>query len=249
MSSDELHHVAEAVRQVQIERAVMAGDLDAVIARAFEIGFGRDGLGVLPWIEQVGDDGALIVCPGGLVARSRSSHRCRFVSVDDVWVWDSGLLMREDKRSSPGVQDGFRAIAVLPAVDGIEIDVVTGRARAGGHTVEHVVSYEVRRGELVEVSQRRRGRPRDAMMTGHSGRDRRSTSRPPTNITAADPAKKQPNTSAPSANSSIRSVLNNASNEAAAMTRPAIRTLRRPARHLVDPARSVNNCASRSSRP
>ncbi len=35
--------MAEAVRQVQIERAIAAGDTDAIIARAFEVGFGRDG--------------------------------------------------------------------------------------------------------------------------------------------------------------------------------------------------------------
>lgn len=144
-----LHDVAEAVRQVQIERAIDAGDHDAIIANGFEVGFGRDGLGVLPWV-----DGEVIVCPGGLVAKSRTSHRCRFVSVDDVWVWDSGLLLREDKRSSPGAVDGFRAIALVPLVDGTALDVVSGRARAGGHSVEHVVSFEVRGGELVEVSQR-----------------------------------------------------------------------------------------------
>jgi hypothetical protein len=149
MTADELHNVAEAVRQVQIERAIASGDLDAVVARAFEVGFGRDGLGLTPWT-----DGDLIVCPGALVSKSRTSHRCRFVSVDDVWVWDSGLLMREDKRSSPGVDDGFRAIALVPVIDGMQLDVVTGRARAGGHAVDHVVSLEVRGGELVEVSQR-----------------------------------------------------------------------------------------------
>jgi hypothetical protein len=132
MSADELHTVAESVRQVQIERAITAGDHDAIILRAFEIGFGRDGLGVLPWV-----DGDVIVCPGSIITKSRTNHRCRFVSVDDVWVWDSGLLMREDKRSSPGTDDGFRAVA-LP----------------GGHQVDRVVSFEVRGGELVEVSQR-----------------------------------------------------------------------------------------------
>lgn len=110
-STDELHDLAEAVRQVHIERAVESGDHDAIIARAFEIGFGRDGLGVLPWI-----DGDVIVCSGGLVSKSRTSHRCRFVSVDDVWVWDSGLLLREVERSSAGAADG------LPC----------GRARSGG---------------------------------------------------------------------------------------------------------------------
>ena len=149
MRSDELHEMAEAVRQVQIERALDRGDHDAIIARAFEVGFGRDGLAEQPWIEA-----DVLVCPGGLISKSRSSHRCRFVSVDDAWVWDSGLLMREDKRSTPGAQDGFRAVALLPVVDGMEVDVVSGRARSTGHSVEHVVSYEVRGGELVEVSQR-----------------------------------------------------------------------------------------------
>lgn len=149
MTSDELHHLAEAVRQVQIERAIRSGDHDAVITRAFEIGFGRDGLGVMPWIE-----GDLIVCPGGMISKSRTSHRCRFISIDDVWVWDSGLLLREDKRSSPGTDDGFRAVALVPLVDGTSVDVVSGRARSGGHAVEHVVSFEVRQGDLVEVAQR-----------------------------------------------------------------------------------------------
>ena len=81
MTAEELHNVAEAVRQVQIERAVASGDLDAIVARAFEVGFGRDGLGLNPWVE-----GDVVVCPGALVSKSRTSHRCRFVSVDDVWV-------------------------------------------------------------------------------------------------------------------------------------------------------------------
>jgi hypothetical protein len=153
MPDSELHDVTEAVRQVQIERAIASGDLDAVIANAFEVGFGRDGLGVSPWIEA-----NLVVCPGAIVTRSRTSHRCRFVSIDDVWVWDSVLLVREDKRSTPGgdrrANTGFRAIALVALVDGTTLDVVSGRARAGGHEVDHVVSIEVRGGGLIEVSQR-----------------------------------------------------------------------------------------------
>jgi hypothetical protein len=149
LTDDHLHNLAEVVRQVQIERAIDAGDHDAIIAAAFDSGFGRDGLGLLPWVE-----GNVVVCPGGLVAKSKTNHRCRFVSVDDVWVWDCGLLLREDKRSSPGADEGFRAVALVPLVDGTEIDVVTGKARGGQHSVDHVISYEVRAGELVEVSQR-----------------------------------------------------------------------------------------------
>jgi hypothetical protein len=149
LDADELSNVGAVVRQLQRQRAVARGDLDEIIAHAFEVGFGRDGLGLLPWVE-----GDVIVCPGGLVAKSRTSHRCRFVSVDDTWIWESGELLREDKRSSPGTDDGFRAVALVPLIDGLALDVVSGKARSGQHSVERVVSFEVRRGELVEVSQR-----------------------------------------------------------------------------------------------
>ena len=43
---------------------------------------------------------------------------------------------------------------VNESFDGTGIDVVAGRARGGQHSVDHVVSFEVRRGRLVEVSQR-----------------------------------------------------------------------------------------------
>jgi hypothetical protein len=144
LTDDDLHRVAEIVRQVQTERAVVGGDHDAIIGAAFETGFGRDG-------------------PGGLVSKSRASHRCRFVSVNNCWIWASGHLLREDKRSSPGTDEGFRAIALLPLVDGLELDVVSGRARQGQHSVENVVSYEVRSGELIEVSRR-------AVNSNHGGR-------------------------------------------------------------------------------
>ncbi len=149
LSDGDLHAVAEIVRQQQVERAVSSGDQQTIIDAAFEVGFGRDGLGALPWVE-----GNVIVCPGGLVSKSRASHRCRFVSIDDCWVWESGYLLDEHKRSSPGTEEGFRAIALVPVVDGLALDVVSGRSRQGQHSVEHVISYEVRRGELVEVSQR-----------------------------------------------------------------------------------------------
>lgn len=148
-SDDELANLGEVIRQLQRERAVARGDLDDIIAAAFETGFGSDGLGVLPWKE-----GNVIVCPGGIISKSRTSHRCRFVSVDDTWIWESSELIREDKRSSPGPVDGFRAVALLPVVNGMGLDVVSGKARGGQHSVDRVVSLEVRGGELIEVSQR-----------------------------------------------------------------------------------------------
>lgn len=152
LDSDELAHVGESVLQIQRERAIAAGDQDQIIEEAFESAFGGDGLGAPPWIE-----GEVIVAPGCIINKSRSSHRCRFVSVNDTWVWDSIEVIREDKRSLPGDgNNGFQSVALLPVLNGMALDVVSGKARSGQHSVDNVSSYTVRRNKLVEVAQRSR---------------------------------------------------------------------------------------------
>ncbi len=149
LPDDQLIELAAALRDEMQERARASGDADAVIEAAFETGFARDGLGKLPWIEK-----PFLVCPGGLVAKNRANHKCQFVSADDNWVWESSDLVREDKRSMPGDEEGFRAIALLPIVEGMQLDVVRARMRQGQHNVERVTSMTVRRGRLIEVEQR-----------------------------------------------------------------------------------------------
>lgn len=149
LDDDQLSNLGALVHQLQRERAVAGGNLDAIITSAFETGFGRDGIAVMPWVE-----GNVVVCPGGLIAKSRASHRCRFVSVNNTWIWESAELIREDKRSTPGAHDGFRAVALVPLLGGMELDVVSGKSRAGQHSVDKVVSFVVRGRDLDEVSQR-----------------------------------------------------------------------------------------------
>jgi hypothetical protein len=149
LPDETLTQLAAAIRDETTNRARAAGDHDAVIAAAFERGFARDGLGVQPWLEP-----PFLICPGGLVAKNRANHRCQFVSADDTWVWESGDLIREDKRSLAGGDEGFRAIALLPIVEGMALDVVRARMRQGQHQVERVVSYVVKKSRLVEVEQR-----------------------------------------------------------------------------------------------
>ncbi len=150
LDSSQLANLAEGVRQLQRERAVARGDLDEIIATGFEAGFGTDGLALPPWVE-----GDVVVCPGGMVSKSKTNHRCRFISVNDRWIWESHELIREDKQSTPGAYDGFRAVGLLPVVSGMSLDLVSGKARRGMHSVDRVISYEIRKGELIEVSQRK----------------------------------------------------------------------------------------------
>jgi hypothetical protein len=149
LSDSALVELGAAIREEVARRARSAGDQDAILEAAFERGFARDGLGVLPWIEA-----PFVVCPGGLVAKNRANHRCQFVSVDDRWVWESADLIREDKRSVGAADEGFRAIALLPIAEGMALDVVRARMRQGQHSVERVTSLVVRGGRLVEVERR-----------------------------------------------------------------------------------------------
>lgn len=149
LDDDVLNHLAAALADETRRRAVDSGDQQAVIDQGFELAFGRDGLGVLPYLE-----GPFIVCPGAMVSKRKGNHTCRFVSVNDTWIWDSFELLHEEKRSSPGPHDGFRAIALLIPTEGLQLDVVSGKMRSGQHSVDLVVSFEVRKGELIEVSQR-----------------------------------------------------------------------------------------------
>ncbi|MCC7065162.1 MAG: hypothetical protein IT456_20305 [Planctomycetes bacterium] len=149
LTDDSLLELAAAIREESTRRARACGDQDAILEAAFERGFARDGLGVLPWIET-----PFVICPGGLVAKNRANHRCQFVSADDTWVWESAALIREDKRSLAGTDEGFRAIALLPITEGMALDVVRARMRQGQHAVERVTSLVVRKGRLIEVERR-----------------------------------------------------------------------------------------------
>ena len=149
LSDKELNQLQVEMQNEIRQRAIQSGDHDAIIKQAFQIGFERSGLGVMPWVE-----GQLLICPGALVSKSLANHRCRFVSVNEEWVWQSGQLITETKRPSPGTDKGFRAIARIPVIEGLAIDIVSGKMQSGQHRAEKVVSFEIQDGKLVEVSQR-----------------------------------------------------------------------------------------------
>jgi len=149
LSDQELQTLHREMQEEILRRAIRSGDHDSIIKQAFEVAFDRSGLGVIPWVE-----GKLLICPGALVSKSAGNHKCRFVSVDQEWVWQSSKLITETKRSSPGNDKGFRAIALIPVIEGTAIDIVTGKMQSGLHRAEKVNSYIIKEGELIKVSQR-----------------------------------------------------------------------------------------------
>lgn len=145
MDDHDLSEVAQMVRDLQRERALLAEDLEAVVADGFERGFDHRGMALDPWITP----GGLVVCPGAKIHRSRANHRCRFAAVGDTWVWESPERVVDELRRLPDDRDSIQTVTVLAAVDGLVLEVVTSKASGGRHSRQSSIAFEVRSGELV----------------------------------------------------------------------------------------------------
>lgn len=143
LDDGQLSSLAVAVADEQHARALSAGDPEAVIDRAMEESFDHRGEAIDPFV-----DGALLVCPGSLRARSRVNHDCRFVVVDDVWVWQHPRLVAD--RMDPEGKHSKRSITLVPAVEGTQVTAVSMRRTTEGHKRQAAVSWVVRDGVLVE---------------------------------------------------------------------------------------------------
>ena len=141
-----------ALVEEQKRRALEGGDLDALANEAFEgPGFDRRGLANLPYLRD-----GLLICPGVKSEKSASSHDCTFVSVDDNWVWDHPDTAYTTMRQLPGQKVVRQTVAIIPAYEGMEIDVVHSTARSGPCQMKSARIFTVTGGILVETGARSR---------------------------------------------------------------------------------------------
>lgn len=134
-------------------RAVESGDLEALVHEGFEIGFDAAGVARAPYLR-----GQVLVCPGSKTASSAMAHKCRFVAVGDHWVWDSPDLVADEIRGRG--RHSTASVSLLVAREGLELEVVSSKARGGAHERMSVEVYRLRDGELTALGQRA-GRARE----------------------------------------------------------------------------------------
>jgi hypothetical protein len=116
----------EVVEALWRERAAAEGDIESIVDDAFLHGFGRDGLPKAPWVT-----GGLVVCCGAQSGASGwGSHKCRFVTVDGEWVWESHLAIHDVMR--PG-SDGVRTVTIVAPRSGAEFAAVSAVCSKGQH--------------------------------------------------------------------------------------------------------------------
>ena len=136
----------------QTRRARESGDPEALADEAFEgRGFETSGRPRLPYLVE-----GLLVCPGGKMEKSASSHDCTFVAVGDTWAWENDEVVYDDMRQVPGSK-WRRSVTVVAATEGMTFDVVASQSRSGSRCqMKSARSFEVRAGNLVETQVRAR---------------------------------------------------------------------------------------------
>jgi hypothetical protein len=139
-----------AARAELHRRALEGGDVEALVEETFSSAFDASGDAHAPFVH-----GGLIVCPGSRVNTSSSGHRCRFAVVGGDWVWECGDLVHDEIRQLRSAKGGTHSVSLVALTDGVEIDVVTSRAKGGVHECQRVDSYTVSGGTIVKVGARR----------------------------------------------------------------------------------------------
>lgn len=136
------------VNAEQQRRAVAGGDPAALTETGFREGFSTPPAVMDPWVT-----GGILVAPGGRFDRGASSHRCTFVKVGGVWVWEHPAKISDEIRR-PGARDGMRSVTLVALNEGDRVDMVSARSRGGVHTMTSVRSFEYRAGDLHLVASR-----------------------------------------------------------------------------------------------
>ena len=146
----ELAGLIAAAQALQHHRALSRGDLDALIAEGFDIGFDAKGVAREPYLR-----GDVLVCPGSVVEKSNFSHDCVFVHIGDDWVWGSQSLLLDEVRKVPvKARSHQRSVSLVAATEGLEFDWVCSAMRNSVHAMKRAHKYSITNAELVLVSGR-----------------------------------------------------------------------------------------------
>ena len=151
----DLSATIDALHAEQQRRALEAGDPDAIAEECFDgAGFDYKGNPGNPYLVD-----GLLVCPGLKRDKSRTSHVCVFVSIDGQWSWEHPDRVFDDMQqvTHAGNTVARRAVTIVAAHDGMEIDVVTSKSTSGSACqMQTAKAYRVENGQLVHVGNRAR---------------------------------------------------------------------------------------------
>jgi hypothetical protein len=102
--------------------------------------------------EPLVKDG-LLYAYGAKKKSSSTNHSCKFVSINDQWVWESPKIVKNRTRYSDS-EAKLITLAVITIDDGDKVDVIESRANLIGHKAKKITSYLVKNGQLEKTKSR-----------------------------------------------------------------------------------------------
>lgn len=148
MGDDELQNRIREALDEQRRRAGERGDFPALCETGFAEGFDSRGLARIPVIHK-----GLLICYGSIIKKSTKSHDCTFVHIDEHWVWEHPETLHDDIRKRPERgREHQRSVSILPALEGLNFDLITCEMRNNMHKMQQIRSYRILSGaiELVQ---------------------------------------------------------------------------------------------------
>lgn len=149
LSDEDLRRALLCLSGEETRRAVERADPPSLVEEGFTRGFLSNGLPKSPWLKS-----GILICPGAKIDRSVMNHRCAFVRIGSVWVWEYPDIVEDVVRYLPGPQQRMQSVSLIPVLPGTAIDLIESRTRSGVHALVRVHSFSVVDDELVLVSQR-----------------------------------------------------------------------------------------------
>lgn len=150
MSDSVLQEHIRAALDEQRRRAAERGDFAAICEAGFADGFDSKGHAKTPIVRD-----GLLICYGSVVEKSTMSHDCSFVHIDENWVWEHPETMHDEVRKRPDRgREHQRSVSILPALEGLEFDLISCKMRNNVHQMQNVRSYRILSGSLELVQTR-----------------------------------------------------------------------------------------------
>lgn len=151
LPDDRLAMLIGGAREEQAARAIAAADPTQLVEHGYDTLFNHKGTAADPEIVS-----GVLVCAGSYIPRSAASAASTFAHIDGHWCWEHPDVLTDELRRIPnGKHDTLKSVTLLPAIDGMKVDIVHSTKSRQGSKATKVDSYEVQGGELRIVETRR----------------------------------------------------------------------------------------------
>lgn len=150
LSDVQIDHLLEVLRTEKYDRAFSRADPEALMAMCFDSMFTRTGQATPPELHH-----GVIVCAGSRIPKSKTSHSCCFVAIDNSMCWESEFVIADTMEGASTEKDTkLQAATLVQAQEGMKVAYLPCSWSLGKHALKRSDAkyFRVVDGELEPAS-------------------------------------------------------------------------------------------------